>query len=176
MSKVINLFAGPGAGKSSTMAQLFGILKWRGVRCEMAPEFAKELVWGKRFATLDDQVYIFGKQHHRIFRLCGQVDVVITDSPLPLSIIYDGSYNEVFHRFIWDAFDRFDNINFFLERRKSYDPQGRMQTEIQAQAIDERILGLLDGHRCEYTNIVALPENIGLLATTIISMIGEKNV
>jgi len=42
---LVNLFAGPGTGKSTTMAGLFSELKFMGVNCEQAPEFAKEKVW-----------------------------------------------------------------------------------------------------------------------------------
>jgi len=42
---VVNLFAGPGAGKTTTMAGLFSKLKLDNIVCEMATEFAKELTW-----------------------------------------------------------------------------------------------------------------------------------
>ena len=42
---VINLFSGPGVGKSTTAAMVFAKLKMNGVDCEMALEFAKEKVW-----------------------------------------------------------------------------------------------------------------------------------
>lgn len=40
--KVINLFAGPGSGKSTTCAGVFSKLKLAGVNCEMALEYAKD--------------------------------------------------------------------------------------------------------------------------------------
>ena len=41
---VVNLFAGPGSGKSTTCAGLFSKLKLAGIYCEMVLEYAKELV------------------------------------------------------------------------------------------------------------------------------------
>ena len=42
---VINLFGGPGCGKSTIAALLFGKLKQNGINCEMALEYAKDKVW-----------------------------------------------------------------------------------------------------------------------------------
>ena len=65
---IVNLFAGPGTGKSTVCAQLFSELKWDGISCEMALEFAKDKVWEESYSVLENQTYIFGKQLHRITR------------------------------------------------------------------------------------------------------------
>ena len=39
---VVNLFGGPGTGKSTMMAGIFAKLKSLGYDCEMCVEFAKE--------------------------------------------------------------------------------------------------------------------------------------
>ncbi len=39
------------------------------INCEMALEFAKDKVWEESFKTMDDEIYIFGKQFHKIWRL-----------------------------------------------------------------------------------------------------------
>lgn len=134
--KVINLFAGPGSGKSTTCAGVFSKLKLAGVNCEMALEYAKDKVWEQSFHTLDNQIYIFGKQLHRLWRLKDQVDVVITDSPLLFSIIYDKTCNEKFGALVLDQFNQFENINYFITRGNTYNPKGRMQTLEESMDLD----------------------------------------
>src|SRR3954464_15085371 len=85
---VVNMLAGPGSGKSTMASSVFSELKWRGEETEYVGEYAKDLTWEKRVKTLDNQVYVFAKQHHRIFRLLNQVDIIVTDSPLYLTPIY----------------------------------------------------------------------------------------
>lgn len=48
MTKVINLYGGPGTGKSSTAGMLFAHLKLRGVNCEYVQEYAKDAAWEGR--------------------------------------------------------------------------------------------------------------------------------
>ena len=87
MTKVINFYGGPSAGKSTMAAQLFGIMKSKRLNVEMVPEFAKDLTW-KKSGCLDDQVYVFANQNHALYTLLGQVDYIITDSPLILGLHY----------------------------------------------------------------------------------------
>ena len=54
MTLVVNFFAGPGAGKSSMAAGLFAELKFRGVNCELATEYAKDKVWEGSLGVFDD--------------------------------------------------------------------------------------------------------------------------
>jgi hypothetical protein len=125
------------------MASVFASLKWSGVNAEMAPEFAKDLVWEERHVALDNQYYIFGKQLHRIQRLAEKVDVVITDSPLPLSIIYSPEAPEGFHEAVWHEFNQFRNLNVFLIRRKPYHQEGRYHNFDEAVTLDDKIMALL---------------------------------
>ena len=90
---VINLFGGPGVGKSTMCASIFSKLKILGFECEMATEYVKDIVWEESFKKLENQIYIFGKQHARVHRLLNKVDIVITDSPLLKSRVYDQDNN-----------------------------------------------------------------------------------
>lgn len=151
---VVNLFAGAGAGKSSVMADVFARLKWAGIDIEMAPEFAKEVVWENRPHPFKNQVYIFGKQYYRITRLLGKVDVVITDSPILLSAIYDTETpGNKFEPFVLDLFNNLDTMNFFINREKKYNPNGRLQSETEAQLIDKQVKAFLIINKIAYDEV-----------------------
>ena len=135
---VVNLFGGPGVGKSTTMSYLYYKLKCMGIDVEMAPEYAKDLVWEERQRYFDEQIYIFAKQWHRINRCVGKVEVVICDSPLINSSIYLKDYNPEFDALIMSEFDKFDNFNLLIERKTEYVQNGRNESEEEALAVDQK--------------------------------------
>lgn len=165
---IVNLLGGPGTGKSTTRAEIFAALKWRGIECEEAPEFAKEIVWGEITAKLDDQTYIFGKQNHRLFRLNGKVNVVLTDSPLILSILYGKNMPPSFKPFVLDIINSYNNLNIFLKRTKPFNPKGRLQSFNQAKELDSGIKDLLNESSLPYIEYDAIEGNGKIIAEFII--------
>lgn len=141
MTLLVNLFGSPGAGKSTARAEVFALLKRHGVNCEEVYEFAKKLTWTKRMAELSVQPYILGKQLRDIETLRGQVDVIITDSPLLLSYFYGKKYcGDAYPDSFYDAaldifFRQDDGFNYFIRRVKPYNPAGRNQTEAESDEI-----------------------------------------
>ena len=125
------------------MANLFYRLKCRGIEVEMAPEFAKDLVWEERFQYFDEQIYIFAKQLHRINRVNGKVDVCISDSPLQNSYIYLKEDYPELKAIIDKEFSKFNNMNFYVRRGFKYIQNGRNENEQQALEIDRKIEELL---------------------------------
>lgn len=167
-TEYINLFGGPGTGKSTTAAGLFYYMKLNGISVEMAREYAKDVVWENRLHLLDDQLYIFTKQLRRSKVLNGKVQYVICDSPLAMSFMYGASLDETFLMLVQDEIDRFSNNNFFLTRHKPYVPEGRIQTEAKAIRLDTRLQRTLDSHGIQYntldmTTSQAVAEILGLL-------------
>lgn len=147
---VVNLFGSPSTGKSTTMAEVFGKLKRLGVDCEIATEFAKDLVWENRQDSLKDQLYVFAKQYHKLFRLDGKVQVVVTDSPLLLSMFYNNKYNNTgsdfnksLNQMVMSAHNKFNTMNVYLHRTKPYNPNGRNQTEEESNEISLELMDLL---------------------------------
>lgn len=143
--KVINLWAASGAGKSTTAAGLFNLLKIKGISCELVTEYAKDLTWAKNFGDLRHQLAILGEQDRRLRRLVGQVEFAITDSPLPLGLAYmTPEYEDFLPGAIKGAYDRYDNYDFFIRRVKPYVQAGRNQTEHEALALDITIRGIFN--------------------------------
>jgi hypothetical protein len=173
MSKpiVVNLFAGSGCGKSTGAAYIFSQLKMAGVNCELVTEYAKDKTWEKATKIFDNQAYIFGKQYYRISRLEGEVDLIITDSPLLLSIVYNTNetlgmdFNEVVHK----VFKSYKNINFFLNRVKPYNPKGRWQNESEAKEIDTLVKQMLLDYDIDFTVIDGSKNGYDIAVETILA-------
>lgn len=128
---IINLFGSPGTGKSTLAAELFAKMKWLKMDVELVTEYAKDLVWEERDKTLENQIYVFGKQHNRIYRLLDKVKYIITDSPLLLSSFYNNMSfkSKELNDLIISEHNKTRSLNIFLKRTKEYNPKGRNQTE-----------------------------------------------
>ncbi len=136
---------------STTAAAVFSLLKLHGVETELITEFAKDLVWEERFHTFKNQYYLFGKQQHRLWRVSGKVDVMVTDSPIFLSVVYKKElYSDAFRKVVIEEFNSYNNMNFFLNRTKSYNEVGRNQNEKEAKLLDREIIKDLDKHNIDY--------------------------
>lgn len=151
--KVINLYGGPGTGKSTTAAALFALMKRNGINVELVTEFAKDLVWTERNKELGDQIYIFGKMYHKLWRLRDKVDYVIIDSPLPLCVYYDKEGLPGFKDLVFNMYNTFTNYNFRLKRHFKYQEEGRYQTESEADKVDIDLIKLVEDNGIQMTEI-----------------------
>lgn len=140
---VINLFGGAGCGKSTIRAGLFHLLKTHGVVCEEAPEWIKQKVYEGNKYPFQDQLYTFAKQARILKQLDGKVDIAVCDSPLLLSMIYGKNNSEAFNQVIREEFNKYRNINIFVQRCCPYQQTGRYRGEEAARKKDEEIRRLL---------------------------------
>lgn len=146
---VVNFYGGPGTGKSTMAARVFSELKTNNVNCELVTEYAKKKVWEDSLRTLQNQIYVFGKQQFSMWTCAKHVDVIVTDSPLLLSNIYGG--DELLNKLVIQEFNKYYNINIFLNRVKEYNPKGRTQTEDEAKQIDDKIMKMLIDDKQTYS-------------------------
>lgn len=156
MSKtlVLNLFGTPSAGKSTGAAYIFSKLKMAGINAELVTEFAKDKVWEENHEVFkpDNQFYIGAKQFFRLNRCSDKVEVIVTDSPLPLSAFYNKSdiLGEEFNKVIMNCFNSFNNVSYLIIRDKPYNPKGRLHTEEESDAMKQPLIDLLDKYGIDY--------------------------
>lgn len=142
--KVINFFGAPCASKSTTAEGLSYLLKQKGHKAQLIQEVAKQATYDKHVGKLQDQFLMSAEQHHLIYSRKGQTDFVVSDSPLPLALIYTpDNYFKSYSELVWEAFNSYDNINFLLTVRDDYDVKGRNQTKEESLKIQKKIEKLL---------------------------------
>ncbi|MCH5199706.1 MAG: AAA family ATPase [Oscillospiraceae bacterium] len=153
---IINAFGGPGAGKSTACLHITSELKKRGYIAEYVSEYAKDLVWDKNFDMLDGseehQKMILAEQKKRIDRLVGQVDFVVTDSPLLHNSIYVKSDNkDNYTENLFKLFNQYNNFNVEVIRDyNNFEQEGRIHNLEQSQKADSDIRTMLDSHNIYY--------------------------
>lgn len=179
MTKIINLFAGPGAGKSTQASGLFFEMKKLGYNVEMPYEYPKLLAWEHNKSAIKDQLYVTANQHRNIARIYGQVDYIIIDSPILFALVYKDRYNDSpeypatfysnkFDEFIIDLHNHYDSLNILLQRNPSmFKEEGRLQNLSESMDIDNDIVNMLDKHSIQYhkveVNDSTIEKIIGLL-------------
>lgn len=166
---VVNLFAGPGAGKSTGAAYVFSELKLRGIDCELVTEFAKDKVWEDNKEVFKNQFYITGKQSFKISRCYGKVDFIITDSPILLGSIYTDS--DKFKDAVIEEFNKYNNLNIFIDRVKAYNPNGRNQTEEESKEIDNNLKEFLYKNNIDFISVPGNEAGYGRIIEEILKTI-----
>lgn len=169
----VSLFGGPGCGKSTMAAGIFHDLKIKQYECEAVTEFAKYLTWEKNSVALGHQIYVTAKQMHREFVVHGQVDIIITDSPILLGLIYynekDPVVREAFERFVVLSFKSKRQKNYFVERQEGFDPIGRNHSHSESIEIDERIKTILRTHDIPFKSVKGNKDGIDEIVREVTS-------
>lgn len=167
----VNLFAGPGCGKSTTAAGVFYRLKRQGVNAEYIQEYAKDATWRHDQFTLKCQPYVTGKQLFRQYRLDGQVQVAVTDSPILIGLAYGGfAVTETYQKWLLETHNLFTNLNILLTRDPESHPYvqaGRSQSENEAKIVDSIMKDLLIDNEVPYYEIKADHSAVGNIVELI---------
>ena len=147
-TKVINLYAGPGAGKTTAALQICLELKKLGINAEYVSEFAKDLIYDGKEEMLKDQKFVTDGQYERLNRLRGKVDVIVTDSPLLLGQVYGKkSVDKEYKDEIRNRYDSFDNYNAFIVRGNNFTQKGRVHNLEESKQLDADVLQMLSDNK-----------------------------
>jgi deoxyadenosine/deoxycytidine kinase len=152
MIMIVNIYGGPGVGKSTVAASLFAHLnrEYAGSKSvELVTEYAKALTWENRQTALMNQLYVTGKQFHNIHRVVNAgVDVVVTDSPMLLGCCYAKKYcphyPDSFQVMAKDFNDMLGPaLNIVIARKQDYIGIGRNESCAEAIEMDGAIANML---------------------------------
>jgi len=163
MSKLINLFGGPGIGKSGVAAGITYKMKKKHINVNNPYEFPKRLAWDNNIPAISDQLYVFANQHRGIAECYGKVDYIVIDSPILFSTIYHRyytkgypaeMYGKVFHDMVIDLHRRYSSINILLERGETkHNDEERFQNYKQSVEIDDLCKKVLDETGSKYYSV-----------------------
>ena len=174
---IINLYGGPGTGKSTGATYIFSQLKMRGIDAEYVSEFAKDKVWERNSKIFQNQMYITGKQSFKISRCFGEVDVIVTDSPIRLGYLYAVMQNrpKLGEAIIEEAdFYKDSSIDIFLKRVKPYNPNGRNQTENEAKQIDTEMRKSLEDQNVNFLEFDGSIEGYNQIVDYVMDKLNTK--
>ena len=176
---IVNLYGAPGAGKSTGSAYIFGQLKMNNISVELVREFVKDKIYEKSEGVFNDQVYILGKQHFRQTNVKGNVDVIITDCPLIVQAYYTDKYKfpyaDELRQLVLKLYSLENNINYFVNRDKPYNPDGRFQTEADSDLISDNLKEYLDNLGIEYKEINGNITDYDSVVEDIIKIVRRTN-
>ncbi len=150
---IINVYGGPGAGKSTSAAYLYYLLKVAGENVELVREYVKDWAWeGRKFGAYDE-IYFLGKQVRHESMLFGKVDYIVTDAPVYMTAYYASIYcsptlakgvmaeAQAFYQQVVE--DGHQHLHIMLNRIRPYVQEGRYQNESQAHAVDDGVGDML---------------------------------
>lgn len=150
---IINLYGGPGTGKSTNAAYLYYLLKIQHKNAELVREYVKNWAWEGRKININDQIYFLGKQIRLESLVYGKVDWVVTDSPIIMNLFYANLYctptiaagvkSQVLAFYKQAEDDGHKHIHVYLNRTKAYSREGRYQSEEEAKQLDGVLKKLL---------------------------------
>lgn len=166
---VINFFGEPSAGKSTAAMDVTARLKRMGINAEYVDEFAKNKLYEANKEVFKHQEYMFGKQSFKMGKIKDKVQVIVTDSPLVLSIIYNENLylTDSFDKTVMDVFNSYNNRNFLVVRNHNYETEGRFQNEEEANEIKKEIIKNLEELNIQYIKTTSSEEDCKAIAIKI---------
>jgi hypothetical protein len=170
MGYVINFVSGPSVGKSLISALVYAELKIGGYTTEYVQEYAKQLVWLRKWDKLNNQYLVSSKQYELIKVLYDipSIKYVVVDGGLMLGLYYNRHYKtnvsnvDKTEKMIISRNNEFKNIYIHLERNPEvpFEQDGRVQTYMESLEVDKSLKGTLRDLCLEYKSFRSSKDSI----------------
>lgn len=142
-TRTINIWGGPGSGKSTTASALYTLMKCSGYSVELVEEQSRRLIRDGSANLFKTPGYSAALQFAAIYN-AGPFEYVICDAPVLSKLAYENPSKEVedYIRYLDELLPGYD---VFLERSRShrYEPIGRIHTEDEARKLDIKMKSLI---------------------------------
>lgn len=174
---VVNMAGGPGCGKSILASDLFSALKRKFISCELSGEYIKRKLREDARKVVQNQIYIFAKQQFQLFGMKDNVDVIITDSPIFFSSVYDSSNCPHLAALIMKEYNNYTNLTYLLNRddKVPYEQEGRYQDRAGATLVDKRVRSFMEDHSIKYKELSGINStSLDIVISDVIKEL-EKN-
>lgn len=170
MGYIVNFISGPSVGKSLISALVYAELKLNGYTTEYVQEYAKQLVWLKKWDKLDNQYLVSTKQYSLIKVLddIPSIEYVVVDGALVLGLYYNRHYKtnvsnlDKTEDMIMERNNEFKNIYIHLERNPSveFEQEGRVQTYSESLEVDSELKRIMNVLGLPYRSWVSSKDSI----------------
>lgn len=143
----INIYGGPGAGKSKLAGKIYDFLKENHISCELSREYVKK--WAYKnipitgYMNLEAVVAHLNEEYD--YLIDKKVRVVVSDSPILLGLYYARKNKALGNRGLeliaLEHEKLFPSINIFLKMNISfpYDKKGRYETKEESQQLQYKL-------------------------------------
>jgi len=175
---VVNLFGGPGSGKTVKQSDLFSYMKKIGLDCERVDETAKVYVRRKKWDELNNQYMLSKKYYETIKAYEHEVNFIILDASLLIGLYhnetneYNTSDKEKTKQKILEYYNSFSNVNIFLNRKGiDYEENGRIETMEKACEIDNYLKNILVENNYPFAEFKTSEDNTNEMLKYILSFI-----
>ncbi|MBQ9183341.1 MAG: hypothetical protein IJ143_06135, partial [Neisseriaceae bacterium] len=149
---LINVYGSPATGKSFTAQNITAILHENGIDCEYIAEYATELIQQGRTDELKDQITVTSEQRRREVEAFKRTNLVITDSPTALGMLYSPKEQKAEVIKFGEQSDKTPHINILLrhnaESLATFSMNGRIHGKEESLRIQSEIVAMLQGKEC----------------------------
>ena len=160
----VNIFGGPGSGKSITAINIRVELGFKDYNIELVEEVVKDWTYISRIPEGCDDFYLTASQIQKEdIRLRAGVGVIVSDSPIFIQYFFSRYHNVSLQEPIRLASLEFEklypSLNIFLDREnKFYDEVGRYEKLKEAKRIDILLKATLVENKISFRSFSCLAQ------------------